>query len=101
RSCILRSFLGKSLRPRKDDFAAKKRAVVLGSEPGHRRARIARKLTGSVGAASRKDIACQRLLKGPRVRRIEGCKVGGLPGVKDFGKGQHPLRYGEGAHAHF
>ncbi len=53
------SGLGKTTSPRN------KRAVVLGIEPGHRRARIARQLSGSGIVPCRKDIACQRLLKDP------------------------------------
>ncbi len=43
----LRWLSGKSLGAGKDDLAANERAVVLGIEPGHRRARIARQLSRS------------------------------------------------------
>src|SRR5580658_171814 len=100
RSC-LRWLLGKSLGAGKDDLAADERAVVLGIEPGHRRARIARQLNGSTIVTRRKDIACQRLLKDPLVRRVEGGKIGGLAAIEGFGEGLHPFRHGKVADPHF
>ena len=93
--------MGKGLGAGKDDLAANERAVVLGIEPGHRRARIARQLSGSGVVTCRKDIACQRLLKDPLVRRSEGCKISGLPAVEGFGKGLYPFRHRKVADPHF
>src|SRR6202023_3689020 len=93
--------MNKGLGARKDDLAAEKRAVVLGIEAGHRRARIARQLSGSGIVASRKDIACQRLLKDPLVGRFKGGKISGLAAVKGLGKGLHPFRHRKVADPHF
>ena len=82
----------KGLGAGKDDLAANERAVVLGIEPGHRRARIARQSSRSGLVTRRKDIACQRLLKVPLVRRVEGGKISGLPAVEGFGEGR--IRFG-------
>src|SRR5580700_5282004 len=97
----LRSLMNKGLGTGKDDLAANERAVVLGIEPGHRRTRIARQLSGSGIVPCRKDIACQRLLKDPSVRRVEGGEISGLPAIEGFGKGLHPLRHRKIADPHF
>src|ERR1700692_107279 len=99
--CYLRWLLDKGLGAGKDGLAAKERALVLGIEPGHHRARIARQLSGAGIVPCRKDIACQRLLKDPLVRRIEGGKISGLPAVEGLGKGLHSFRHGEVADPHF
>ena len=87
--------MNKGLGAGKDDLAAEKRAVVLGIEAGHHRARIVRQLSGSGIVPGRKDIACQRLLKDPLVRRRKGGKISGLAAVKGFGKGLHPAPLAE------
>src|SRR5580693_9860885 len=92
---------GKGLGAGKDDLAANECAVVLGLEPGHRRAGIARQLSGARFVPCRKDIACKRLLKDPLVRRSKRRKISGLAAVKGFGKGLHPFRHRKVADPHF
>src|SRR5208282_253885 len=97
----LRSRMNKGLWAGKDDLAAQQGGILLGIEPSRSRARIARQPSRPGVDAGLKDIACERLLKVPLIRRSEGGAIGGLPAVKGFGKALHLLRHGEIAHAHF
>src|SRR5271169_619708 len=48
-----------------------------------------------------KDIARQRVLKLPLIRRGQGGEIGRLASVKGFGKAPHSLRHSKVADAHF
>ena len=78
----------KGLGAGKGDLAAQRaRRSSWASSLVDRRAHIARQVARlRASVACRKDIARQRLLKDPLVRRVKRRQIGGLPAVEGFGK---------------
>ena len=97
----LRSLMSKSLGTGKDDLAANERAVLLGIELLHRRARIARESSGS-GRRRPPERYCvpapsQTPVRPPR----RGLRDKRLAGRRKLRRRLHPLRHGQVADPHF